>query len=897
MDKALFQTANPNNYGGKMSSHSRLSGLFFTFLLLTILLQTVAVASADKELSPFSITIDRVQIPYDSQDSIVRVPVKKTSGLDPLNGFEFNFKYDKTQLAFENVEQGDMFWVPDNLQWEYFTYRIDTANAYILVFAQAETPNGPNYHPTSFIIPDGETLFTLVFTISSPPEYVNPASIDFFWIECEDNVLTLQSTEATLGISNHVFSFYSPTSSRLFDIAYPDCDLPGRFGAPDNCILDESIIRNCDFYNGCIYFTGNSYNARGDINCDGISNQIADLVGLQNYFLFGNSTFYNHFELSRENSDVNADGRFLGLEDYLYLQRIITENEPPNDTVFSHNHRAVTFTQDMDQKTVELDYTGDLAAICLLFEGDVNPTFLLENEGYSEFDTTTSDTTRIIYAPLYWYEQPLPNPFNIDKVFLNYSGEGILLSASAADYEDNVFNVRIEHTDSSPDAPFSFQIDNVSNVKSGQQVSIPVYKTAGSEDIAGFDFLIGFDYNSLSITEITPGEIFDEQGFYQWEHFNFELDSLVCTDEVCPSALLRVTAIADLNNGTHHPSMTSIPDGALLFILEGTAVASESSGNNFVPISFFWNDCGDNAVAYGTNGDSLSLSRFVYSPEDVDITDNSFGFPGLFGSPDECFSSPTNPPLRYADFKSGGLTVWSTELIVRIDTAYGNSTDTAIVLDMFLSNPVDTIVAFTLFLQSESSDQLKFGTSPGDTNAFSLEGTLIEDWEIVSQISQSGNYSNLQITGFANSMFPYTNAIEPQEDVLFLRLLLNLSTYFNDDSTLSVALSYLPEETSFSDEEGFLIGVDNLQYDSNIVTFYNGAIIQPRILSGDSNRDSIVSIGDAIYIVNYCFRGGPEPHPLCTGDVNYDNDINIGDAIHIVNYIFKHGMSPWTYCR
>lgn len=63
---------------------------------------------------------------------------------------------------------------------------------------------------------------------------------------------------------------------------------------------------------------------------------------------------------------------------------------------------------------------------------------------------------------------------------------------------------------------------------------------------------------------------------------------------------------------------------------------------------------------------------------------------------------------------------------------------------------------------------------------------------------------------------------------------------------------------------------------------------------GDANGDLAFNIGDAVYIINYVFKGGPPPAPyaLCSGDANCDCSINIGDAVYIINYIFKGGPVP-----
>ncbi|MCK5126997.1 MAG: VCBS repeat-containing protein [candidate division Zixibacteria bacterium] len=75
----------------------------------------------------------------------------------------------------------------------------------------------------------------------------------------------------------------------------------------------------------------------------------------------------------------------------------------------------------------------------------------------------------------------------------------------------------------------------------------------------------------------------------------------------------------------------------------------------------------------------------------------------------------------------------------------------------------------------------------------------------------------------------------------------------------------------------------------------NGMVINPPYC-GDANNDGSLDVGDAVYLINYAFKGGPAPNPVCQGDANNDSDVNVGDAIFIVNYAFKGGPSPGTNC-
>jgi len=65
---------------------------------------------------------------------------------------------------------------------------------------------------------------------------------------------------------------------------------------------------------------------------------------------------------------------------------------------------------------------------------------------------------------------------------------------------------------------------------------------------------------------------------------------------------------------------------------------------------------------------------------------------------------------------------------------------------------------------------------------------------------------------------------------------------------------------------------------------------------GDASGDSVVNISDAVYLINYIFKGGPPPDPLCEGDSDNDGAANIADAVYLISYIFKGGPPPVEPC-
>jgi len=66
----------------------------------------------------------------------------------------------------------------------------------------------------------------------------------------------------------------------------------------------------------------------------------------------------------------------------------------------------------------------------------------------------------------------------------------------------------------------------------------------------------------------------------------------------------------------------------------------------------------------------------------------------------------------------------------------------------------------------------------------------------------------------------------------------------------------------------------------------------PQFIYGDANGDGKVTVSDAIYLINYLFKGGPAPDPLLAGDADCNGDVNVSDVIYLINYLFKGGPPP-----
>lgn len=65
---------------------------------------------------------------------------------------------------------------------------------------------------------------------------------------------------------------------------------------------------------------------------------------------------------------------------------------------------------------------------------------------------------------------------------------------------------------------------------------------------------------------------------------------------------------------------------------------------------------------------------------------------------------------------------------------------------------------------------------------------------------------------------------------------------------------------------------------------------------GDVNSDGIIDLGDVVFLINYLFKGGNPPDPVCVGDVTADDVVDVGDVVHLINYLFKGGPEPGYCC-
>jgi hypothetical protein len=225
----------------------------------------------------------------------------------PLGGIDLLVCYDVSGLTFLGAESVD-----ELSNWEYFTWRHSPNSncqgscpcGYVRIIGIADLDNGPDVHPddADFYL-DGQ-IVALTFQVISDRNFINQCfNVGFCVLDCGDNALSSKSGDT-------LFIPIGSDQSCIDSTKYEARDIiefcPGRI-----CI-DEPP------------------DDRGDINLNGLANEIGDAVLLTNYFVYGSSVWDPVWEdVQILATDINDDGIVLTVADLIYLIRIITGDEQP----------------------------------------------------------------------------------------------------------------------------------------------------------------------------------------------------------------------------------------------------------------------------------------------------------------------------------------------------------------------------------------------------------------------------------------------------------------------------------------------------------------------------------------------------------------------------------------
>jgi hypothetical protein len=164
-------------------------------------------------------------------------------------------------------------------------------------------------------------IVKLIFSTPSDLSYINQCfHISFTWFDCGDNTISDNSGDTLFVAQAFVDTL------QINPLPDEDC----LIGYQNKGIWPLARINFCD---GMICIIPPD-DDRGDINLNGIANEIADAVLFSNYFIYGPTVLHDYvgidyFDARVLASDINDDGTPLTIADLVYLIRILTGDAIP----------------------------------------------------------------------------------------------------------------------------------------------------------------------------------------------------------------------------------------------------------------------------------------------------------------------------------------------------------------------------------------------------------------------------------------------------------------------------------------------------------------------------------------------------------------------------------------
>jgi hypothetical protein len=210
------------------------------------------------------------------------------------------------------------------------------------------------------------------------------------------------------------------------------------------------------------------------------------------------------------------------------------------------------------------------------------------------------------------------------------------------------------------------EIEKVEDQIQGQytDVFIKLHQFDVTQGLGGFDFLVAYDASALCFQLATEGEIYDE---CNWEYFTYRFGPNGNCGNACPSGLLRIVGMAETNNGAAHPGCAPAFFGEVPVILANMRFLVTNDRTlecQYVPIRFFWYDCGDNVLS-NADGTESYLSQKVFEFTELgepflggEMSDPTVGFPTFQGAQTECFFEQNVKVAKpTVDFQNGGIDI------------------------------------------------------------------------------------------------------------------------------------------------------------------------------------------------------------------------------------------------
>ncbi len=430
---------------------------------------------------------------------------------------------------------------------------------------------------------------------------------------------------------------------------------------------------------------------------------------------------------------------------------------------------------------------------------------------------------------------------------------------------------------------------------------------------SSFELLIAYDSAAITLVDGLPGRQLTNCG---WESFTYQEESL---PDGRPG--IRISAIADIDNGDTHPSCFLEGRIGEIVKLRFQVTTDSSYGCSSHPIQFYWGQCTDNLfVPVTTDSIFVAFSGCGVAPGCP--TPPPPALPSVEGLPLSCAAGPIAGRIP-----SPSITFWSSQL--ELTSTCPPPLDRGdINLNGIAYETADAVYYINYLLEGddalESDPLLRFRQiANSDVNADSIPLSYRDLFYLVKVLA--GDFSpmpNSRATDTVTAVFtqdlgaksvrvasPHSLAggwlrfhgeIIPTFQTAVIGEWIQTASFVNGVTRvliLTEADSCLANDDIWFTYQGEGVLFDVETGDLHNTPIRNQLAFQGASAScGDINLVPQISISDVVYLIQYIFAAGPPPPDLTSVDVNCDSTTSVADAVYLVNYIFAGGLAPCANC-